>query len=345
MKFGWKALALLTLSLAVWAGDKEDDEKAKNFIRGNAAKYGLGSDDEIRARKFTNGVAGEKHIRYDRFYKGVKVFEGEAIAHLGPFGAISVTDAFGGALNLNVNPRIPGGQARLAVAQALGMKVKDVEAELEILTAGERSNVTALVWHLKAFDDTDGNPRKSDVFMDAQTGQIVLGFDSLETTGATGVGNTMFAGQVSLALDQIGSTYYMRAVTAGNTPYITTTDMNNGTSGNGVVFSNSTGNTFGNSQPNLTDRSTAGADAHFGLTKTWEYYSTVHGRNGIDGTGKATLARVHYGSNYENAFWSSSCFCMTFGDGATTFYPLVSIDVAGHELSHGVMAAEAESHL
>lgn len=43
--------------------------------------------------------------------------------------------------------------------------------------------------------------------------------------------------------------------------------------------------------------------------------------------------RVHYGRNYENAFWDGSQ--MTFGDGATTFYPLVSLDVAAHEVSHG----------
>jgi Zn-dependent metalloprotease len=43
--------------------------------------------------------------------------------------------------------------------------------------------------------------------------------------------------------------------------------------------------------------------------------------------------RVHYSTNYENAFWDGSS--MTFGDGFTTFYPLVSLDVSAHEVSHG----------
>jgi vibriolysin len=43
--------------------------------------------------------------------------------------------------------------------------------------------------------------------------------------------------------------------------------------------------------------------------------------------------RVHYSSNYENAFWDGSA--MTFGDGRNTFYPLVSLDVSAHEVSHG----------
>ena len=43
--------------------------------------------------------------------------------------------------------------------------------------------------------------------------------------------------------------------------------------------------------------------------------------------------RVHYGEKYENAFWNGSA--MTFGDGDRYFYPLVSLDVAAHEVSHG----------
>ena len=43
--------------------------------------------------------------------------------------------------------------------------------------------------------------------------------------------------------------------------------------------------------------------------------------------------RVHYSRNYENAFWNGQA--MTFGDGGSTFYPLVSLDVSAHEVSHG----------
>ena len=52
---------------------------------------------------------------------------------------------------------------------------------------------------------------------------------------------------------------------------------------------------------------TAGVDAHYGTERTFDYYSNVHGRNGIDGAGKAAYNRVHYSSKYDNAFWSDSC--------------------------------------
>ncbi len=43
--------------------------------------------------------------------------------------------------------------------------------------------------------------------------------------------------------------------------------------------------------------------------------------------------RVHYDTDYENAFWNGTS--MTFGDGKNTFYPLVDINVSAHEVSHG----------
>jgi len=42
---------------------------------------------------------------------------------------------------------------------------------------------------------------------------------------------------------------------------------------------------------------------------------------------------VHYGVKHENAYWTGSG--MLFGDGDTRFYPLVSLDVIAHEVSHG----------
>ncbi len=68
----------------------------------------------------------------------------------------------------------------------------------------------------------------------------------------------------------------------------------------------------------------------------------MHARNGIANNGAGAYNRVHYGRRYNNAFWSDSCFCMTYGDGdGTTFNPFDSLDVAGHEMSHGVTSRSA----
>jgi Zn-dependent metalloprotease len=51
---------------------------------------------------------------------------------------------------------------------------------------------------------------------------------------------------------------------------------------------------------------------------------------------------VHFGTDFANAFWSNECLCVTYGDGdGRTFGPLVSLDIAGHEITHGLTARTA----
>src|SRR5262249_1370417 len=54
-----------------------------------------------------------------------------------------------------------------------------------------------------------------------------------------------------------------------------------------------------------------------------------------DGATPLITSVVHYGTRYNNAFWNGSS--MTYGDGdGTAFSPLVTLDIAGHEMTHGV---------
>lgn len=54
------------------------------------------------------------------------------------------------------------------------------------------------------------------------------------------------------------------------------------------------------------------------------------------------VMRVHYGVNYENAFWDGQQ--MSFGDGANGMYPLVSLDISTHEVSHGFTEQHSNLH-
>ena len=73
---------------------------------------------------------------------------------------------------------------------------------------------------------------------------------------------------------------------------------------------------------------------YFGHTIV-DMYQNWYGLNALqtkDGKAMPLIMRVHFGSNYDNAFWDGKT--MSFGDGED-FYPLVSLDVAGHEVTHG----------
>jgi Zn-dependent metalloprotease len=82
--------------------------------------------------------------------------------------------------------------------------------------------------------------------------------------------------------------------------------------------------------------------AYDGLGYTYNFYWTNFQRDSIDGQGLPMLGMVHYGQNYDNAFWDN-VRDMFFGDGDGQILTQTTagIDVVGHELTHGVTQHEA----
>lgn len=80
----------------------------------------------------------------------------------------------------------------------------------------------------------------------------------------------------------------------------------------------------------------AADEAYEGFGATWTLFQEVYGRNSIDGAGMLLMGTVHYGRSYDNAFWDGSR--MVFGDGDGKIFGrfTASLEVIGHELTHGV---------
>ena len=93
-------------------------------------------------------------------------------------------------------------------------------------------------------------------------------------------------------------------------------------------------------QPPVSD--SAVNQAYDGLGATYDYYWSVFQRDSLDGQGLSLLGCVHFGSNYDNAFYDGAGH-MFFGDGDGQLLTQTTagIDVIGHELTHGVTQHEA----
>jgi len=81
-------------------------------------------------------------------------------------------------------------------------------------------------------------------------------------------------------------------------------------------------------------------EAYDGLGYTFDFYLNAYQRNSIDDHGLPLIASIHYDQQYDNAFWNSSQ--MVFGDGDGQIFNrfTTSVDVIGHELTHGVTGSE-----
>ncbi|MFD5816467.1 M4 family metallopeptidase [Streptomyces sp. NPDC127038] len=326
-------------------------ENAASALAAHAANLGLTSAQHTTVRDVVVDKDGTQHVRYDRTYRQLPVLGGDFVVHLAPGGAYRGADrATRKAISLtSVTPELSGTKAAGLAVDALraahpGQVLKKVTARPRLIVDALHGT-PRLAWRTDAVaQDSLGNPVARTVLTDARTGARIDAWDSVET--AAGDGSSLYSGTVPLETTASGSAYQLKDPTRGNTY---TGDAANKTDLCifGICISRAPATLFTDADNHWgtgasSDRSSAAVDAQYGTDMTWDYYKNVHGRNGIAGDGKGSYNRVHYGKNYNNAFWDDSCFCMTYGDGdGSTFGPLVALDVAGHEMSHGVTSKTA----
>lgn len=82
-------------------------------------------------------------------------------------------------------------------------------------------------------------------------------------------------------------------------------------------------------------------EAYDYLGVTYDFFWQAYRRNSLDNQGLPLVGSVHYGKEYQNAFWNGQQ--MVFGDGDGEIFNrfTIAIDVVGHELAHGVTESEA----
>ncbi|GCD42894.1 M4 family metallopeptidase [Streptomyces paromomycinus] len=298
-----------------------------------AKQLKLGPKEKLVVKDVLKDVNGSVHTRYERTYAGLPVLGGGLVVHEAPNGKLrGVTKAVRSQLD------VPTTTAKLAPAaaedkalkasKAQGAKKSDAREPRKVIWVADGKPTLAYETVVGGVQDDGTTPSELHVITNATTGEKLSEWQGVQE----GTGNSMYSGQVTLGT---APSYTLTDTTRGNHK---TYNLNRGTSGTGTLFSDPD-DVWGDGTPQ--NAQTAGVDAHYGAALTWDYYKNVHGRSGIRGDGVGAYSRVHYGNNYVNAFWQDSCFCMTYGDGSGNVKPLTSIDVAAHEMTHGVTSATA----
>ncbi|MFE9359368.1 M4 family metallopeptidase [Streptomyces olivaceoviridis] len=300
-----------------------------------ARQIGLGAREKLVVKDVVKDADGTLHTRYERTYGGLPVLGGDLVVTTARSGkTMDVIRATGATLKVaGLTPAVSKAAAEKQAVQrakALGGTDSAADSVRKVIWAASGKPVLAYETVVGGLQD-DGTPNQLHVVTDAATGKKLFEYQGVRN----GVGNTQYSGQVTLTTTQSGSAY---TLTDGARGGHKTYNLNRGTSGTGTLFSQ-TSDTWGNGT--TSNAATAGADAHYGAAETWDFYKSTFGRNGIKNNGVGAYSRVHYGNAYVNAFWDDSCFCMTYGDGSGNAKPLTAIDVAGHEMSHGVTSNTA----
>ncbi|WP_428310045.1 M4 family metallopeptidase [Hydrocarboniphaga sp.] len=309
-------------------------QRAIDQLKTHAAQIHASAADTFKVRDVVVDADGAQHVRFERSYQGLKVIGGDFVVHSDTRGNFkNVSQTLAQVLKLGIDASASEANA-ISVAESTFAGLREGKAEVaKVIYARRATPVLAYDVKLRGYAP-DGSPSVRHSVVDAITLAELDRFDEFNT--AAGTGYTLTSGAVPLTTNAISGGYELRDNSRGG-QY--TVDMKNRQFGQGKIFTDKD-NLWGNYT--TSDRATVGADAQYGVGRTWDYYKAKFNRDGIANDGVGASSRVHYGKNYVNAGWSDDCFCMIYGDGdGSDIIPLVAIDVTGHEMTHGVTSRTA----
>ncbi len=333
------------MTTSSWAARKVDitSANANRFIgqlnQSGAAigpVFGLSAEEGwqlLRQGKDFNGVT---HYRYQQTYKGIPVWGMQTIISKGSSNKVKklhgsfVVGSPGdvGSIPAKLDP-----QGALRERQEAHKKNNPGaiwnyrNEQYGTFIYLDKKDKAHLCYVVSFFTDTDrGNPSQPIFFIDAKNGKVLDSYDMLRYQGVGPGGN------LKIGYYYYGTNYPPFCVTeAGSTctmncTDVKTVDLNHGTSGS-TPFSFTC---YENTHEEINGAYCPLNDAQYFGQVVFDTYLNWYG---VPVLPFQLTLRCHYSYDYENAFWDGST--MTFGDGYTTFYPLVSLDVVAHEVSHG----------
>ncbi|MBM6616636.1 M4 family metallopeptidase [Bacillus suaedaesalsae] len=319
---------------------------ALNYLKKNEGKTGIqASEKNLKLKDVQKDELGMTHVRYNQAVNGVNVEGAEVIVH---FNEDHEVVSVNGRVNQTIGE--VDTSTSLSNDDALKTALSSVNAPEEltyeptselVIYPFEGNNHTAYKVNVNFMGDEPGNWF---VFVDAKTGKVIDQYNGLmhadEMKTQKGVGKGVHGDHRELHITQVkepksGTKFALADYSHENLEGIITYDAkNNNTSSDDTVY-------VGNSAAFIGDYDRALVDAHYNSEKVYEYFLNEHNRNSLDGNGMAIISRVHYGNNYNNASWNGRW--MTYGDGDGIFMTSLSagLDVAAHEMTHGVISHSA----
>ena len=330
------------------AADPVDVSRA--FLRENRTLLALSDpDSELGSPRLLDDPLGLAHVRYEQRYRGVLVWPAELTVHMDRNGDVTLMDgSYVPTPKIrSVVPVVSAADAAKRARREMGIGAATPgEPELIVYAPGRR--LPRLAWRV----ETTGTPRQmAYVVIDAANGARLAVIPRVMEENVVGSGIDLFGATVPLNVWNTGATGF-RLIDTSKPMYDPTSQVLDPTKTRGAIYVGDSQHLPASSTPDVSQAhpvivsSTSSTSwtppdavsAAFNFGKVYDYYRDRHTRNSIDGQGGNILAIVRLGVGYKNAFWSDAIGGMFFGD----FDKYAgSIDVVGHEMTHGVTSHTA----
>lgn len=297
-----------------------------NYFEVMGSEMQLSTSSKMVLTEEETGKNGYTHFKYQQYHDGLPIFGSRYILHEKE-GKVQTASG-------RYSPQVksvskPGINPETAIALA--------KRAMNALSFPERAPEAILCFIDPAFPQTSESLRqayqvdvqstephdKQRIFVDAATGKIIKKLPLILHEGVPSTGKTKYYGTQNIITDSIAPQSFI---------------LRDPTRGEGIFINNSNGGNFTNTSStwDLTndEQDEVALDAAY---CTQEYYDMMladYNWQGQDGHGKALKVNVH-GGDFVNAYWDGES--STYGDGDCNYGPLTTLEVIGHEFTHGMI--------
>ncbi|MGG3912522.1 M4 family metallopeptidase [Rossellomorea vietnamensis] len=333
-------------------GIVKNDKDVKAFLKENKELFAIDPHSELTLLEKTTDDLGMSHYRFTQSVDGVPVEGAIFIVHTNKNNEVTATT---GQLFKEASKKVTKTKSKINQKSATDLAWKHIglskadtlkwaqnEFSIDAKKDSKVENTTEkndLVIHEKDGKFTlaykvqlqfiEPYGANWQIYVDAKDGSIVEAFNAVTDAATTGSGYGVLDDYKTLNTYSSNGTYYLFDVTKPMNGVIETFTAQNGSSLPGYYSTDSNNSWTAYSQA-------ADVDAHAYAGKVYDYYKNTHNRNSFDNNGATIRSTVHYGSNYNNAFWNGSQMVYGDGDGSTFTSLSGALDVVAHELTHAV---------
>jgi len=337
-------LAAHTINLYQAPLSRIDTFAIKNITHAKAfAVQGHNTIQEVNRTQQSNEIV----TRYQQFYRGIRVIGGQVMISrpknqsLSGQDGVMVNGQLLDEIQLNIQPGLSAQQAielakknysaiqpTVAISQEFG--------ELEIRAAQDNQLKLVYLISFKGVIAHD-KPVWPHFILDAQTGEVVQQWDNIKTYLDSGPGGNekvheYWYGKEGLPSLDVSKSKQICTMESSKVKLV---NLRSAWDWYNLISTPVTYPCNFNKEEPINGAFSPANDAYYFGHTIVNMYHDWYGINALqraDGAPMQLVMRVHFGQNFDNAFWDGQS--MSFGDGSS-FYPLVSLDVTGHEVTHG----------
>jgi vibriolysin len=290
-------------------------------------------DNELKLVSQTK-LGGFKVSRYQQLYKQIPIIGAQ----------VTIAPLVNGHLfkniQLNTNPSVSSMKALQSAKDFLKKRTHFTSSQnekTELQIRKNKNNQLELMYLISFKTEVNNKPKWPFFLVDAQTGEIIKHWDNIQHYTDSGPGGNELVheywygkdGLPGLEVSKKGETCTLD----DNQVSLINLNFEWDLSGNmRTPYQYICGQ---NTEDLVNGAYSVGNDAYYFGHTIVDMYRDWYGIPALqnqEGKPQKLIMRVHFGRSYDNAFWDGET--MTFGDGSF-LYPLVSLDIAGHEVSHG----------